>query len=248
MLHQEICPDCENLIPLERMDEDMIVCPCGYTRSASQQKFNEKNGKIASYTIILVALFILGAFIHTAKWGSDSIEVAPLQISALVGGLSPEQMVEFADISFDHKYYENAEELYATFLEKNPDDERSLEVNEKLGMLLFRQRKFVEAVAPLENYFLGGGENSQTLFSYGKSLTETQDLGDAEEVFLSLIKTKPEVYQVTVVQALLDLYVAQNKLREAKQFIGKLIKPGYVIPTHLQEQKELINDLISKKS
>jgi len=248
MLHQEICPDCENLIPLERMDEDIIVCSCGYTRSSTQAKFNEKNNKIASYTIILVAIFLLGAFIHTAKWGSDSIEVAPLQISALVGGLSPKQMVKFGDVSFDHKYYDNAEELYSTFLEKNPDHERTLEVSEKLGMLLFRQRKFAQAVAPLETYFLNGGENTQTLFSYGKSLTETQDLGDAEEVFLGLIKTKPEVYQVTVVQALLDLYVAQDKLSEAKQFIGKLIKPGYVIPTHLQEQKELINNLISKNS
>ncbi len=248
MLQQEICPDCENLIPVDRMDEDIVICPCGFTKSKAQMKFDKRNNKITSYTIILVALFILGAFIHTAKWGTDSIKVAPLQISELVDGLSPKQTIELADFSFDHKYFEKSEKLYQQFLDQNPDHERVLEINEKLGMLLFRQKKFAQAVEPLENYFLSNGENPQTLFSYGKSLTETQDLGDAEEVFLRLIKTKPEVYQVTVVQALLDLYVAQNKLTEAKQFISKLIKPGYVVPTHLQEQKELINELISKKS
>ena len=42
MLQQEICPDCENLIPIERMDEDIIVCSCGYTRSNTQIKFDER--------------------------------------------------------------------------------------------------------------------------------------------------------------------------------------------------------------
>ena len=37
----------------------------------------------------------------------------------------------------------------------------------------------------------------------------------AEEVFLSIVQKDPEVYQITVVQALLDLYIIQDKLNES---------------------------------
>lgn len=245
MLHQEICPDCGDLIPLERMDDDITICDCGYTRSSSQKIFDTRLRKTSSYAIIMLALFIMGTFIHTAQWGKDSIRVTPLQISEMVDGLSYEQKLEFAQINMDHKYYNRAEALFKSALEEDPSN---LDVTEKLGMLLFQQRKFAEAAEVLEIYFVEGGENLQTLFSYGKSLIESQELGNAEQVFISLINSKPEVYQTSVVQALIDLYVAQEKFIEAKSFLATLVKPGFVPPAHLMEQRSLINNLMKKRT
>lgn len=245
MFQQEICPDCGTLIPAERMDEDMVVCTCGYTKSASQVNFEKSRNKSSSYVIIGLSLFLMASFIHTAKWGKDSVKVTPLEVSRVLGTISPNQALALGDMSMDKKFLMQAEKMYSVFLEENPED---LEANQKMGMLLFRQKKFEEAAVYLEKYFLNDGDDQITLFSYGKSLTETQDLGDAEEVFLKLINAKPETYQITVVQALVDLYIEQGKLTEAKSFISSLIKPGFEVPTHLREQKEHIKDLLTKRS
>ncbi|MGH1467433.1 MAG: tetratricopeptide repeat protein [Bdellovibrionales bacterium] len=243
MLQQEICPDCGDLIPAERMDEEMVVCTCGYTKSMSQSRFESKRNKTSSYVIIFLSLFLMASFIHTAKWGKESVQVTPLEVSRALGTISPDQALTLGDMSLEKNFLLQAEEMYDIFLQKNPED---VDANQKMGMLLFRQKKFVEAAVYLEKYFLGGGDEQITLFSYGKALTETQDLGNAEDVFLKLIKAKPEMYQITVVQALVDLYIAQDKLVEAKQFISSLIKPGYQIPDHLREQKDFIKELIKK--
>lgn len=243
MLQQEICPDCGDLIPAERMDEEMIVCTCGYTKSISQSRFENKRNKTSSYIIIFLSLFLMASFIHTAKWGKESVKVTPLEVSRIFGTISPEQALSLGDMSAEKNFLEQAEQMYSLYLGKNPED---LDANQKLGMLLFRQKKFEESAVYLEKYFLNGGIDEISLFSYGKALTETQDLGDAEDVFLKLIKAKPEMYQITVVQALVDLYIEQGKLVKAKKFIASLIKPGYEVPDHLREQKDFVKELIKK--
>lgn len=243
MLQQEICPDCGELIPAERMDEEMSICECGFVKSSSQSELDKHRNKKSSYVIICLSLFLMSSFIHTAKWGKESVTVTPLEVSRVFGTISPNQALELGDMSAEKNFLSQAEEMYKIYLQKNPDD---LEVNKKMGMLMFRQEKYADSAQYLEKYFLNGGEDQITLFSYGKALTETQDLGEAEEVFLRLIKAKPETYQLTVVQALIDLYIAQGKLSEAKEFIGKLIKPGYEIPDHLMEQKAFIRELMKK--
>jgi tetratricopeptide (TPR) repeat protein len=123
-----------------------------------------------------------------------------------------------------------------------------MEVNEKMAMLLFQTEKFEESLPYFEKFYTLGGEKKDTLYSYGKALTSTEKYDLAEEVFLSVIQREPEVYQITVVQALVDLYIMQDKLNEAKQFVTTLIKSGYEVPAHLQEQKAHIRDLMKKKS
>jgi len=243
MFQQEICPDCDTLIPAERTDEEMVVCTCGYTRSQSQDVFEKSRNKSSSYVIVALSLFLMASFIHTAKWGKDSVKVTPLEISRIFGTISADQALALGDMSMDKKFFDQAENMYSIYVDENPED---LEGLQKLGMLLFRQKRFEESATHLEGYFLGGGDDQITLFSYGKSLTETQDLGNAEEVFLKLIEAKPEMYQITVVQALVDLYIEQGKLREAKTFISSLIKPGYEVPTHLREQREHVTSLMKK--
>ncbi len=243
MLQQEICPDCGDLIPAERMDEEMVVCTCGYTRSASQAKMNASKNKTSSYVIIGLSLFMMSGFIHTAKWGTESVKVTPLEVSRVLGTISPDQALALGDMSLEKNFLQQAEDMYGVFLKKNPED---IDANQKMGMLLFRQKKFSESLSFLEKYFLNGGEDQVVLFSYGKALTETQELGEAEDVFLKLIKAKPEMYQITVVQALIDLYVAQERLVDAKKFISSLIKPGFEVPDHLREQKEFVKGLMKK--
>ncbi len=243
MLQQEICPDCQILIPAERMDEEMVVCTCGYTKSMSRTKFEYKKNKASNYTIIGFSLLLITSFIHTAKWGKESIKVTPLEISRVFGTISPDQALSLGDMSFEKNFFIQAAEMYDIFLKKYPDN---IDANKKMGMLLFRQKRFADSTTYLKKYFLGGGEDQVTLFSYGKSLSQTQNLANAEKVFLKLIKNDPEIYQTTVVQALVDLYIAQNKLVKAKNFITSLIKPGYQIPNHLREQKDFIKELIKK--
>jgi len=245
MLQQELCPDCGNLIPAERMDEDMVICNCGYMFSQSQIDSENKKNKKASYTIILTSLFFVTAFIHTAKWGGDAVRVTPLEMSRVLGTISPAQALYLGDMSMDKKFYEQARQMYTIYLTDNPED---VEVNEKMAMLLYQSEKFEDSLPYFEKYFTSGGETKDTLYSYGKALTNSEDYTSAEEVFLSLVQKDPEVYQITVVQALVDLYIMQDKLSEAKQFVSTLIKSGYEVPTHLQEQKAHIRDLMKKKS
>jgi len=245
MLQQELCPDCGNLIAAERMDEEMIICECGYMYSKSQLDFERTKNKKASYTIILTSLFLVTAFIHTAKWGGDAVRVTPLEMSRVLGTISAGQALYLGDISMDKKFYDQAKKMYSVYLDSNPDD---MDVNHKMGMLLFRTEQFSESLPYFEKYYMEGGDDKDALYSYAKSLTDSSEFDQAEAVLLTLIEREPELYQITVVQALVDLYVQQDKLNEAKQFVTGLIKPGYEVPPHLQEQKAHIKDLLKKRS
>lgn len=245
MLQQELCPDCGNLIPADRMDEEMVICNCGYTFSKSQIDSEKQKNKKASYTIILTSLFLVTAFIHTAKWGGDAVRVTPLEMSRVLGTISPAQALYLGDMSMDKGFYDQAEKMYSIYLQSNAND---IDVNEKMGMLLFQTEKFEASLPYFEKFYTQGGETKDTLYSYGKALTDSGDYENAEAVFLTIVERDPEVYQITVVQALVDLYIMQDKLSEAKQFVSTLIKSGYEVPAHLQEQKAHIRDLIKKNS
>ena len=245
MFQQELCPDCGDLIPVERMDEEMVICTCGYTFSQAEINFEHGRNKKASYTIILASLFLVTAFIHTARWGGDAVRVTPLEMSRVLGTISPAQALYLGDMSKDKGFYEQARQMYSIYLESNPED---IDVNEKMGMLFFQTERLKESLPYFEKFYTLGGETKETLYSYGKALTKNESYESAEEIFLDLIQKKPEVYQITVVQALVDLYIMQDKLHEARQFVSTLIKSGYEIPTHLQEQKVHIKNLIKKSS
>ena len=147
MLQQELCPDCGDLIPAERMDEDMVICTCGYTFSQSQIDLEQKKNKQASYTIILTSLFLVTAFIHTAKWGGDAVRVTPLEMSRVLGTISPAQALYLGDMSMDKGFYEQARQMYSIYLKNNDND---IEVNEKMGMLLFQTENFEESILYFE--------------------------------------------------------------------------------------------------
>lgn len=245
MLQQELCPDCNDLIPAERMDEDMVICNCGYTFSQSQINFERKRNKKASYTIILTSLILVTSFIHTAKWGSDAVRVTPLEMSRVLGTISPDQALYLGDMSMEKGFYDQAEKMYEIYLAKNTEN---LKANEKMGMLLFKKEKFEESIPYLGKYYSLGGEDKDSVYSLGKALTKVERFDEAETVYLSIINKDPEMYQITVVQALVDLYVLQDKLSQANEFVSSLIKSGYEVPTHLQEQKAHIRELLKKKS
>lgn len=245
MLQQELCPDCGELIPAERMDEDMVICNCGYTFSQSQINSERKRNKKASYTIILTSLILVTSFIHTAKWGSDAVRVTPLEMSRVLGTISPNQALYLGDLSMEKGFYDQAEKMYDIYLTSKSDD---IEANQKMGMLLFKKEKFEESIPYLGKYYSSGGEDKDSIYSLGKALTESERFDDAEKVYLSIISKDPEMYQITVVQALVDLYILQNKLSRANAFVSSLIKSGYEVPTHLQEQKAHIRELMRKRS
>lgn len=245
MLQQELCPDCGELIAAERMDEEMVICKCGYLYSKAQIDSEKSKNKKASYTIILTSLFMVTAFIHTAKWGGDAVRVTPLEMSRVLGTISPGQALYLGDMSMDKKFYDQAKKMYSLYLESNPED---MDVNQKMGMLLFQTEQYSESLPYFEKYYMEGGDNKDALYSYAKSLTNSNDFEQAEAVLLTLIEREPEVYQITVVQALVDLYIMQDKLPEAKKFVSTLIKSGYEVPAHLQEQKAHIRDLMKKNS
>jgi tetratricopeptide (TPR) repeat protein len=148
-------------------------------------------------------------------------------------------------MSLEKGYFHQAIQMFEKFLKSNPDD---IAVNEKMALLLYQTEQFQESLPYFNKFRSLGGETKETLYSYGKALTHNQNFTDAEDVFLSLVRSHPDVYQVTVVQALVNLYIEQDKLVEASKFTSSLVKRGYEIPTHLIEQRQHIKSLMNKKS
>jgi len=245
MLFREICPDCGKTITAERMDEEMIICECGYTFSQKRIDMTKETNKKASYTIIFTGLFLVTAFIHTAKWGGDAVKVTPLEMSRVLGTISSTQALHLGEISLEKGYFHQAIQMFELFLKSNPED---VAVNEKMALLLYQTEQFEESLPYFNAFRSLGGETKETLYSYGKALTHNQNFTDAEDVFLSLVRAYPEVYQVTVVQALVNLYIEQDKLNEANKFMSTLVRRGYEIPPHLIEQRQHIKSLMNKKS
>lgn len=244
MTRYGICPDCGSHIPEHRHDETWVLCECGWMGSHNTSKQESQLQKAAATRIILTGLLLLMTFLHTAKWGQESLRVIPLQAQTLLEVASPEVMHKYALTCLKRSMHTDAEHYMSKWAEKV----NTPEAWKELAFLRKQMKLPHPAIVAFENYTKLEGREPLALFHYAQTLEEVEKVDKAESIYRYIVRMDKEVYQRTVVEELVRLLVAKNKLQEANIVLHQLSKPNMELPSHLVRQKEWIKQLLTEQN
>ncbi|MCO5114396.1 MAG: hypothetical protein M9899_09505 [Bdellovibrionaceae bacterium] len=239
-----ICPDCGTHIPEHRHDDTWVLCECGWMGSKNTQEQNYQQQKTAIGRILAAGLLMILTFVHTAKWGQESLKVIPLQVHNLLSTASPEHYHEFAKINLKRNFLPDAERFATKWAERTDTPEAWQE----LALLRKQMDLPFPAIVAFENYIARGGEEPLPLFHYAQLLESTESPDKAEHVYRQIVSMNKDTYPRTVVEELVRLLVSKNKLKEATVVLNQLSKPNMELPSHLVRQKEWIKQLMQENS
>lgn len=239
-----ICPVCGSDISEQHHEESWVLCGCGWMGSKNTEVYEKETQKKSIKWILSVSVLILTGFIHTTKWGNDSLVAIPLQAQAITGTASQATLLAYSDLCVKHRLVEDGEH----YLSKWAERENTAAGWEKLAILRTQMKSYPEAVLAFDKYYEAEGNNPLTMFHYAQVLEELDRPDLAEQIYLHIVGLDTETYQRTVVEELVRLLVNQQKLKEAKSILVQLSKPNMELPSHLVRQKEWIDQLLKEDS
>lgn len=191
------CPRCNNAL---KRAGNTLFCQCGWTHSKQKQ-----SGESAIiYGMVLTCGLIAGSLFHFFQWGSHGFSIV---------FSSPEKKVK---ICMDLKKYDCVEKNLARVFEKTGDVAQL----EKLGEFQFKREKFEEAKQTYKLYFSKKGKNYKAAYYYAHSLARTGDIEESIRYFDSLLRSKPQVLMVTVMESYLHVLVNNNRKDKAKEILS----------------------------
>ncbi len=239
---QNICPVCKSEISSERLASLPIICQsCGFIHSSANQRVDSSMNKTS--ILVMTGLSILTAvtFLHSVRWGSHSLEVITLKISTAIGFGSDSTFERMQEICKERKMVECVQ----TALEDQLlDDPKNLEALKKLGKLHYQRKNFSEASTVLNEYFQNGGDDLMSAYYFAKVLSHEGLTDKASEYFDFILASKPDVLQVTVTEAYIDMLMQADRYQEAQKLAKSVEARTDSVPGTLLSRFETVEENI----
>ena len=192
------CPRCGSQV--EQVSKTLI-CKCGWT-------YSSKKGQDSQTTVIagMVSVFILlaGSLFHFFQWGSQGFAVV---------FAGPEKKTE---ICMKLKKYDCVEKNHTKLFQSTGD----IKILEELGEFQFKREKFSSAEQTYKLYFSKNGKSYKAAYYYAHSLAKTGNIDSAIQYFDSILRSKPQVLMVTVMESYLEILVSNNRIGKAKEILA----------------------------
>ena len=184
-----------------------FLCEQGH----SEQFETKRQGKnVVAMSLVAVAVLVAGLFFHFFQWGNHGLSVLLADEDKMV------------QICWELKKYDCVEDSYLS-LYKNTGDASYLS---ELGKLQFRRKNYEASRETYALYFSKETkpEDQESFYYYAHSLARTGKLDAAIEYFDDMLKSKPHVVMVTVVDSYLQILVANNRIKKARSVLQNLKK------------------------
>ena len=192
------CPRCGS--QTERVSQT-IICKCGWTYS--QKK--ESSQKTVIIGMVLAFTLVAGSLFHFFQWGGHAFSIV---------FAGPAEKIK---ICMGLKKYDCVEHNYQASYEKTGD----IAFLEELGEIQFKREKFNEAKQTYSRYFSNESAKSyKAAYYYAHSLAKTGDIEKAIKYFDVILKNRPNVLMITVIESYLDVLVSHNRIRKARQLLA----------------------------
>lgn len=190
------CPRCGNQV---NQVSNTLICKCGWTYSKSEETSQGPVilGMILTCTLVAASLF------HFFQWGSYGFKVF---------FATPAEKLE---ICMDLKKYDCVENNYEKLFQSTSD----IKHLEELGEFQFKREKFQEATQTYKLYFAQKGQSYKAAYYYAHSLAKTGELDSAIQYFDSILRSKPQVLMVTVMESYLEVLVSNNRIGKAREIL-----------------------------
>ena len=193
------CPRCGGKI--DRVGRTLI-CKCGWTYSKAEKEDSSEKTVITG--MVLSFLLLAGTLFHLFQWGGHAI-------TSLFAG--PEKKLK---ICMDLKKYDCVEENYSKLFKKT-DEPIWLE---KLGELKFKREDFHGAEQTYKLYFSKEGKSYKAAYYYAHSLAKTGNIEEAISYFDSILRSKPHVLMLTIMESYLQILVSNNRAEKAREILS----------------------------
>ena len=216
------CPRCGSSV--EQVSQTFF-CKCGWTLSTNKKENSE--GAVIT-AMILVFILTAGFLFHFFQWGSHGVQIL---------FANSEQKVK---ICKNLKKYDCVEKNYTKLFKTKGN----IQFLEKLGELQFKREKFEEAEKTYNLYFTKQGKSYKAAYYYAHSLAKTGDIDSAIEYFDSILRSKPQVLMVTIMESYLEVLVSHNRINKAKEllaWVDKVNKGAVNTQNQIQSWKKKFN-------
>ena len=177
-----------------------FICECGWSLSPP----DEMSQKQVIQALCLIALLLGGVLFHLFQWGKHGLDVF------FAGG---EEKIK---ICMDLRKYDCVEGAYGKMFQKTGE----LDFLEQLAEFQFKRKKFVESGQSYRAYFSKGGKSYKGAYYYAHALARNQRIDDSIKYFDSILKSKPSVLMITVVESYLQVLVKNQRMDKARQVIA----------------------------
>ncbi len=195
------CPRCGK--PLKKAGKTLF-CECGWNLSPPDDRAQKQVAQV----LLLSAGLLGGILFHFFQWGKHGWSVF------FAGGK------EKLEICMDLKKYDCAEGVYAKLFQKTGD----LSFLEQLAEFQFKRKKFKESEMSYSAYFSKGGKSYRGAYYYAHVLAKNGRVSDSIKYFDSILKSKPSVLMITVVESYLKVLVSHQRVEKAKQVMAYVKK------------------------
>lgn len=236
------CPRCHAEISEERRNSVPLVCDnCGHVVSGAEAKVEETMNKNYKYGMFGFAAFVIGFHLFFSAWGGYTFEVRWIQ---LFGGNSVASQERMAQICIETFQYDCAEEAYLAVA--RTDSKAFL----KLGKFQMSRQNYAGAAQSLKQYLASNeDQNFDVTYLLARSLSETGQIDEASDLYESIIRSKTDILQVTVIQKYVELLMKHQRWEQAQNIIKEIRKRGEAVADFMSPQyTEITAKLAGSKS
>ncbi len=214
MNQSHTCPRCQSLFSEERRLQKPPVCEsCGFVASGLELKAGQALERRFLIVALGLSLVLVGGFMQVVSWGSYSLEAIPLTVGNWLHSNSTTQLERLVQISFELKKYDLTENVYTQLAAK--DHTAFL----RLGKFQMSRGKYSEAANSFRLYFSFNNEDLEAHYLYARALGETKQIDEAIKHYDYVLRAKPGIRQITVVQNYVKALAQNGRLKEARKVI-----------------------------
>lgn len=220
MLEFGACPQCKQDVSPERKALKPFVCNhCGYTATKNFHVDDQIERKSITM-MVAFSVFVVLSYVQLANWDTAWLKILPLGAKQTLGMMTKADFEEKAQICFDLKKWDCAEEAYNKVSALEPA------LWKRSGHFEMQRAKYNEAAQSYYKFFQSGGQDLESSYNYAKALAQLGQVDDAIKYFDQVLASRPDVLQVTVIHNYVKLLVDHQRFDQAKQLINKVRKDG----------------------
>lgn len=220
-----LCLRCQFEIPVDsELNNEVLVCPhCGWVKS-TRGILAEKHitSQFVKFSIGIAILFIV-AFIHAVNWGPYFFEAMPLKLKTATGMASSEDYRALSVMCRELQDSDCVENMLVAEVGLSPKDLTALA---ELGSVQFLRKHYADSVQTYDKYFQFGGDNLDASYTYARALGEVGKVDLAITHYEKILAAKPNVLQVTVTQAYVQMLIRTGRHSDAMAVIKAIRSKG----------------------
>lgn len=211
------CPRCQQDFTEDRKKSSVLVCSsCGWTPADSNKNVDKGMHKRFGIVASAIAVVATLSFIQAVEWDNHGTEIIPLKIKQTLGSASPTDLARIGEICIERSKLDCTEQAYKEMAQQTPEEYA------RLGKFQFQRGRFKDSTWAYGKYFEKGGQDMDAHYYFARSLSEVGQIDQAVEQFETVLASKPETLQVTVIQHYVRTLMDNQRYDQAKALIDNV--------------------------